>query len=382
MLVPTTALGAMMSVHGLYQIWPDIPSICNLLVMSTFMAVISARFFNKVLRKSNDCIQAMFKTTIEFYEREEQTPEHRPVLHANIKFLVSLIKYFFLVSSLFNVVPGPTAWILSWYTGELILLSPVYLPYTDPTTPFWYIINSAILAFYEMILFVVIMTSDVFYIFFIYQSVPMVEIYCMKLRKFGEKLNEVKTQKIAEQPGPSTSKNHSRNLWNRAAQMALEHENAKEKEIVEQQLVTLIKEFNTYNEFVAAILFFMEYNIFATMSLNSMGIGLAIVVTLYYSKAIGAVMILNLFLLVLVPCVEGTVILQQKEKLLNEMCAFPWYELSKPKQKIFLQLIHLVQNSNDLNVVIVGDVDMELFTDVMNGAYSYFNYLYNFVDDL
>jgi hypothetical protein len=67
---------------------------------------------------------------------------------------------------------------------------------------------------------------------------------------------------------------------------------------------------------------------------------------------------------------------------LAKVCSFPWYELSNRKKKMFLQFIHLVQNSTELIAPIVGDVDMELFTDVMNGGYSYFNYFYNFVGDL
>jgi hypothetical protein len=374
------ALGQVMHSHGLYQIWPDVPNICNSLVMFTFMAVIGVRFINKVVRHSNDCIQELFKTTITFYEQEEQTPKHRAVLHANLKLLMSVLNFFFWFTLIGIYIPAPVAWILSWYTGELILLAPVYLPYTDPKIPFWYIVNSAFVVFFELFLFVAYMASDLLYIFFIFQTFPMVEIYCMKMSKFGVKLIQIKTEKVAEQPGPSTSKMHAKDLRVFKDQMAFEK--AKEIETIERQLVTLIKEFNTYNEYVAVVLYYMEFSLFASTSLDSMAIGMAIVVTLYYSKAIGGIMILYLFSLVLVPCIQGTVILHQKEKLLNAICAFPWYELSKSKQKMFLQLIHLAQNANEFVVPIIGSIDMELFADVVNGGYSYFNFLYNFVDDL
>jgi hypothetical protein len=378
-----SAVGIMMTAHGLYQIWPDIPNICNSLVIATFMAMIAARFINKLIRDSNASIQGLFKITIAFYEKEERIVDHRPVLHAHLKLLISLLKFFFLFSLFGVCVVSPIAWTASWYTGEFILLAPVYLPFTDPYgSLLWYIINSSILTAYVLLLFFMFMTADVLYIFFIYQSVPMVEIYCMKLRKFGEKLVHVKTQKITEQVGPSTSKNHSRDLWNHAVYLALKRDKAIEIAIFESHFITLIKEFNTYNEYVAAVLFFMELTTFASMSLNSMAIAMAIVVMLYYSKAIGGIMILYLFSLVFTPCVQGTVILHQKEKLSNELWNFPWYELSNSKQKLFLQLIHLAQNANELTVPIIGDIDMELFAEIMNGAYSYFNYLYNFVEEL
>jgi hypothetical protein len=75
-------------------------------------------------------------------------------------------------------------------------------------------------------------------------------------------------------------------------------------------------------------------------------------------------------------------------KYLKEMSEKPSVEIaskmaklnsnSKSNQKIFLQFIHLVQNSNGLNVPILGDINMELFTNVMNGAYSYLMCLLNF----
>jgi hypothetical protein len=83
---------------------------------------------------------------------------------------------------------------------------------------------------------------------------------------------------------------------------------------------------------------------------------------------------------VLMPCIEGTLISHQKQKLLDELYSFPWYELSISKQKTFLQFIHLVQQSSEFEVPIIGILDMELFTNVMNGAYSYFMYLFNFVN--
>jgi hypothetical protein len=379
MFLLSAVVAQVMHFNGLNHIWPNIPNICNSFVVSTFIGLLVIRFINKLIRNTNDCVQRLFKTTLAFYKQEEQISEHRPVLLLNLKFLDSLVSYFFFVSLVGINVPALTAWILSWYTGELILPAPVFLPYTDPKTLFWYIVNSALLASFEMLLFVLFMTTDVLYIFFIYQSVPMVDIYCMKLRRFGEKLVKVKTQKIAEQVEPSTSKKLVQNF---RSKLTLEHEKAKKIETVERQLIAFIKEFNTYNEYVKLILFFMEYPTFASMSLNSVSIGMAIVVMLYYSKAIGGVMIIFLFSLVFTPCVQGTVISHQKKKLVDEICAFPWYELSKTNQKLFLQLIHLTQNSTELTVPIVGQMNMERFTDVMSGGFSYFSYLYNFVGDL
>jgi hypothetical protein len=71
-------------------------------------------------------------------------------------------------------------------------------------------------------------------------------------------------------------------------------------------------------------------------------------------------------------------ILRQKEKLLNELYAFPYYELSNSKQKMILQFIHLVQNSSEFKIPLIGGLNMELFTDVMNCSYTYFMFLLEF----
>ena len=89
--------------------------------------------------------------------------------------------------------------------------------------------------------------------------------------------------------------------------------------------------------------------------------------------------ILIYFIEVLIPCTIGTVIEHQHDRLLDELCAFPWYELSLKEQKIFLQLIHKCQYLNSLELPLVGDVNFELLKDILNAAYSYCMYILNFV---
>jgi hypothetical protein len=356
-------LEQVMHFYGLYQSWPKVSYICNSLAIYCLILQLLVRLGNKFIRHDDENLQSMLKTVITIYEREEQVPDHQKILNNNLRISGLLINAYLSLCFVIFCVPNATAWIVSWYTGELILFTPLYLPFTDPTTLFWYMINSSLLVFYTMLVYFCFMTGDAFVIFFVYQCVAMVEIYCMKLRKFGENLKEVKTdQKIIVhnlEPEPSTS----RNVAQLMPQKPLDNEKEKDIAIVEQQLIDLINEFNTYNNYLQSIFIYMEVTTFVATSLNSVAIAMALVVMLNYSKAIGGVLVLILFLQVLNPCVHSTVISRQKKKMLDELYGFPYYELTKSKQKIFLQFIHLVQNTKELNVPIVGIINMELFTN-------------------
>jgi hypothetical protein len=48
-----------MHFNGLYQIWPNIPYICNSLVVYTLILVIAVRFFNKFFRHDDEKIPAL-----------------------------------------------------------------------------------------------------------------------------------------------------------------------------------------------------------------------------------------------------------------------------------------------------------------------------------
>jgi hypothetical protein len=98
-----------------------------------------------------------------------------------------------------------------------------------------------------------------------------------------------------------------------------------------------------------------------------------------FSAPIGLVVTFDYFAQVIVLCSYGAIITHQKEKIVEELCGLPWYELSNKNQKIFLQFIHMCQSSNELELPLIGVLDMRILTDVVNGSYSYFMFLYNFL---
>jgi hypothetical protein len=79
------------------------------------------------------------------------------------------------------------------------------------------------------------------------------------------------------------------------------------------------------------------------------------------------------------PCLIGALISQQKTRILDKLIDFPWFEMSRNKQKTFLQFIDRVQNTTQFIMPVFGfTVGIETLTDVMNGSYNYFKYFWEF----
>lgn len=114
-------------------------------------------------------------------------------------------------------------------------------------------------------------------------------------------------------------------------------------------------------------------------SIDSACIGLGIVYTRFSSLSVGILAVCIHVFNVLMQCIEGTIVSIQNEKLLMGILNLPWYELSKSQQKIFLQFIHECQGTHVLTVPIVGTLNMQLFTNVVNGAYSFLMFIIQFV---
>jgi hypothetical protein len=53
--------------------------------------------------------------------------------------------------------------------------------------------------------------------------------------------------------------------------------------------------------------------------------------------------------------------------------------LSPKMRKIYLQFLHFCQNSPEIELPIYGVLNMEIFTNIINGSYSLFNFFLNFI---
>jgi hypothetical protein len=361
-----------MHIYGLYQIWPEIGSICNSVSIYTMIIQLASILFNRVVRDDEKLFHKLTTMIFNFYKREERKVECRLILAKNLKTADFVIKLYVSVWLFFFVIVNPTAWVVSWYSGEFTLVVPMFVPFTDPHTLSGYILNSVLIFLMTMLPYVIFMCVYTHSLFFSFQSKSMNDIYCVKLRDFGEKINELKELK-KKQLLKVKVKSHQR-------QADIKTKLETHLRAIDKQFKTLIREFNDNQDFLKIAFSFIEFHTFFVIAINSFGMALSIVTSLYYSKAIGLQLICYFFAQVVAPCIQGTMIMIRKERVLDELWSLPWYELTISQQKTFLQLIHRCQNSMEYRIIIFGGLDMELFTKVLNGVYTYFMFLWNFTD--
>lgn len=364
-LIIATILGVLEQIVAFYQIYNNrnnLANLCALLAIEVFGVNIVIRTIGRFYYNYDRMAEDMIIKITKFFESVEQNSKFSEILNERLKFSNVVMKYglvlWFLLFSSANFAPC----VVSWYTGEFILIVPIFLPWIDPHTLSGYILDCFILYYFILYVYVIFMSCDMNYVFLTLQTIPMVDIYCMKLNDLGEKLVKLKIEKPkVKVVQPTTSK---------ASEVQEKIESAESEKEMKQELINLIKDFNKYQEYLQLVFDYIEMPTFFMLSMNATAIGLSALAFLYYSKVVGVFLIIVLTFQVFVPCAQGTVIAQQKEKVLNALWDFPFYELSLKNQKIYLQFMHLVQNSKDFEILIVGNLEMETFTSIANAAYS------------
>lgn len=111
----------------------------------------------------------------------------------------------------------------------------------------------------------------------------------------------------------------------------------------------------------------------------SLSIALSIVITFNVALKLGIACTILFFSQDLTPSLMGLLIQNQNEKHLQCCCGFPWYYLDKSGKNVFLEFIKVIQNTSMFKLPIVGVLNMQLLTNVMNASYTYFNFFVNFV---
>lgn len=349
-----------------------------------------ARYFN-----DDENLVIKVETVIEdFYKAMEKDLKNRKLLLKRITMIESMIKIYTFINMLTFATPTVTSLILSYVSNEYIMFVPFSLPFTDSRQTVGFAINEIAMSFYSVMFFELLIQQDLCFIYFTMQVIPMSDIFIQDLKKVGKKLEKYKktlngllnqrlnreksyklefdkTQivKIYEQKSKLIFKSKSNAMKNRKSITAMEEE-----------VINNIKQFNSYNNYISMFQPYIYMSSFVAIFTNAIGIGLSIVVAKFFSISIGVSVISILTLQVLMPCLQGTIISHQNQKILNEVNGFPWYKMSIKMQKVWVQFIHQCQNANELEIMFIGVLNMECFKDVMNGAYSYFMYVLNFLN--
>jgi hypothetical protein len=362
-----------MQINGFMKKYISLVDVCNSMVLCSVVFQVASRTVSFLFRDDTETVRRMYDLILKFYEREQNTIAYRPLLLRKLKNTEIFMKTYVVILTIGFYTPFITATILSLIRREFILFTPIYLPYTDPSQLFGFVINIVLLFVLTNICIGIFLAGDAYIILGSLQIIPMADIFGLKLKDFGMKLKEEPVVEDLDHQ-PSTSSGSGACV---TAAAALRQQNIREK--LEKQLIELIKEFHDYNDYIGLVFKYTELTFFMALLCNAIAIGLSVIVMRFFSTAIGISYLFILILQVAMPCIFGTMVSTQNEKLLDAVCSFPWYELSVKNQKVFLQFLFECQNANQFDLLIIGLLDMELFKSVMNGAYSYLMYILNFM---
>ncbi|KAG5670835.1 hypothetical protein PVAND_001069 [Polypedilum vanderplanki] len=359
------SIGGLMHANGIYQSRHNLLHITHSLALYGLFTQLIVRL---ILRVSGYGFE--FYSVIEiikrFYEREEKIKLHREFLSEKIDKNVKIIKFYTIISFVLFLIPLATGFILSILKHEFILTFDIYMPIIDPKSILGYSIAVTVQTINSLMMYLLFVIFDITMIFYSLIIIPMADIIEFKLDKFSKELENFYEQENIE----------SFSLDFTEIKTKLEREKIRDK--IEIELINLIKEFERYNICIGKIQYFFYYPVFTVMYGNGIAIALSLIHLRTVSISIGLSLAIFLLFQVLVPCLLGTLISNANERLLRNFWNFPWFDLSMKNQKVFLQFLHRVQNSKEFKIVIIGGLNMELFTDVINVAYSFMMYLLKF----
>jgi 7tm Odorant receptor len=141
----------------------------------------------------------------------------------------------------------------------------------------------------------------------------------------------------------------------------------------------IIEFYSDYNYYVASIQDCVKLTLFFIVFINSIGIALCVAVLCKWSIINGCAVLIIVVCEVTIPCILGSIVEHQNERIVKAIYAFPFYELDVGDQKTFLQFLMFAQNSANLSLQFFGTVNLELLGNILNGGYSYFTYIKSFL---
>lgn len=328
----------------LYRILQLFPLIFNLVV----------RLLNRIVNHDPEIEAYLYTISIKFFKTHETSAKYEKVLtQGALRIERSLIALGVILFFLFQI-HSVTSWVLSYIQDDFIYLLPIRLPYVDLATRSGFVINSMFIVFLSSVAYVAFLLVENTIVYNGLLAIPFVDVLVLNIEEIGDILKE-----------PAQLENHG-------------NENLQEK--LEENFMEIIRKVQEYQDFQSNFIKSIEVSCFFIVTSNGIAIALAILTALASSTSIGIPSLFLFLFQVGNSCLAGTVIAHQNGRLLRALCEFPFYEMSREKQKIYLQFLHYCQNLNELKLPMIGICNFELFKDVIFASYSYFMYILNIVE--
>jgi len=361
-----------MLANGIFQNLNNPPNLIENIMIILFVVQLDLRFFQRFIIDEKGQMENINKSIKDFYEQKQEiSSEINEVLCSKLKITYFCLKLYIFSNFLMYHIPMIIIWIKAAYYKEFIIIIEIYLPWIDPKTVIGYSITMILQTMQIITIHICYLIGDVNVLTTCLHVVPRSEYLMIKIREVGSNLRVKKVilgrktcwKSVSSTINPSTS--------NQIPEAS--------SRTISDQLRDIIKEYNGYNEYIQIAVSLFSLTVFVSLSINAISIALTIVYIRLHSVMIGLTFMINFTYLIVNPCIFGSIISYQNEKLLTELCGFPWYELPLKDQKVYLQMLHAFQNTAGLEVPIIGKLNLELCTDIINKVYTFLMYIINFV---
>lgn len=295
------------------------------------------------------CLSGLIKHTNDFYEKFEGVGN----LHEKFKSSVltaEKIVHGFLVLNFFSfLLPVMSTFIFYLFTNEKVMISPIYLPYTDLESDFGYNLNNLLCIMLSILGYLGFSTHDGTFILYGYQSVTFVDVLCVKLDELAVTLNN-------------------------------EERTAGSSKVIKEKLKEIVEINSEYQKLIDMLVIFSSIPAFFGFVVNVLGICLCIVGAVKVSFVAGCAAAIGLFIQIAIPCLIGNLINLQSDRFERALYDLPWYKMEDlDTKRIYLQFLLFSQKSGSLWVPFMGVMDIELLKGTMNAIYSYTMFIFNFV---
>jgi hypothetical protein len=265
-----------MFVNGCYESFDDTYKLIHALMPAAIIVIFIARVLNLIIRDYQQFDPKCFKKTIELYEKHENDPKHRDVMvkRANeTEFYTKLLVFF---TFIFFHLPLVESFVLYAVFAEKFLFINNFLPWTDPSEHFGFILNLTMLTILIPLAFFALLVMDALFVFYGYQVVPLCDVFCSHLDDIGEGLMKLKEYKCGEK-------------LSKLEQAIVEGNKQDQLKKLEAKFIQVIKEHRELDKFIKNIVFYTEIPNFFSITFNSLSIGLNIVIFFKINMLLGVV---------------------------------------------------------------------------------------------
>lgn len=319
--------------HSLLRDWPDLEKTLQATMMITGAVQIVLRFALYFFNAAS--IPVCRDIIIKYYEDNDNDDSRKTgILNNHLQFLKFISKLSILIHSLSHY--APIAWSLAVFfiKGNLVYPLPIFLPFLDRFSSTGFIVNCFIQIIMNFPICCGNPTLEILYFLLHSQMKLFVDLIECDLDDFSTVLL---TNQNSSKKERQSIRERLKNLIDKHRQISSYHK-------------LMIKFVN--NQF-SVILFFNVYVVCAC--------GISLLASEYsMAFSVAALYPIQIFIV----CAFGTFISHQHQRLYNMLWKFEWNLLPCSEQKKFLFFMMNVQEELNLELFMLGVIDMKLFTQV------------------